>query len=167
MTSNRKIILVKFKLPIPGSPISDPSPSPERVASLRALPSPGGRGYARMLSMTPWTLLAPIAAAAGVSAWGTFHPRSQLFGPVVRTAGDNCALTFDDGPNPAVTPRLLALLDKYQVPATFFLLGKYVREHPSLAAEIAARQHAIGNHTFSHPSLVFYSRSRIIEELQR
>src|SRR5262245_16280327 len=120
-----------------------------------------------MLSMTPWTLIAPVVAAAGVSAWGTFHPRSQLFGPVIRTAGDTCALTFDDGPNPAVTPRLLSLLDKHQVPATFFLLGKYVQAHPALAAEIAGRHHSIGNHTFSHESLVFHSPRHIIEELQR
>jgi len=111
--------------------------------------------------------MTPAIAAAGIAAWGAFHPRSQLFGPTVRSTGPACSLTFDDGPNPRVTPRLLSLLDKYQVPATFFVLGKYVREHASLAGEILAGKHALGNHTYSHPSLVFWSRRGIIDELNR
>jgi peptidoglycan-N-acetylglucosamine deacetylase len=59
------------------------------------------------------------------------------------------------------------LLDKYQAPATFFLLGKYVRAYPALAEEIAARSHVIGNHSYDHASLVFFSRSRIIDDLKR
>jgi peptidoglycan/xylan/chitin deacetylase (PgdA/CDA1 family) len=114
-----------------------------------------------------WDIAVPAAAAAGATAWGTFHPRSRLFGTVVKNAGPFCALTFDDGPNPRVTPRLLSLLEKHGIPATFFVLGKYVREHASLAREIASRNHAIGNHTYSHPSLVFFSRERIIDELKR
>src|SRR5437867_11023035 len=117
--------------------------------------------------MNGWHLIVPVLTGAGVSAWGAFHPRSHLFGPTVCRAGHACALTFDDGPNPRVTPRLLSLLDKYQVPATFFVLGKYVREHASLAGEILAGKHALGNHTYSHPSLVFWSRRGIIDELNR
>jgi peptidoglycan/xylan/chitin deacetylase (PgdA/CDA1 family) len=100
------------------------------------------------------------------------HPAAQLFGrtvrrvPVARAAG-TLALTFDDGPNPAVTPRLLDLLDQYQVRATFFLIGRSVRACPGLAREIAAGGHALGNHTDSHPSLIWLSRARIAEELER
>ena len=114
--------------------------------------------------------LLPIAApvaAAGLSAWGAFHPRAQLFGPIITRIPNGCALTFDDGPNPAMTPALLDLLDKYGARATFFLLGKYVRQYPELAAEIAGRGHAIGNHSDTHPSMVFLSRSRIVDELTR
>jgi peptidoglycan/xylan/chitin deacetylase (PgdA/CDA1 family) len=117
--------------------------------------------------VTAFDILAPAIAVGGTAAWGAFHPRSQLFGPVIRSAGDACALTFDDGPNPRVTPRLLALLEKYRVPATFFVLGKYASEHHGIMAEIAARNHLIGNHTYTHPSLVFFSRRRIVEELKR
>jgi peptidoglycan/xylan/chitin deacetylase (PgdA/CDA1 family) len=120
-----------------------------------------------MVDVNAWSLIIPAAAGAGLSAWGTFHPRSQIFGPVIHKASNGCALTFDDGPNPAVTPGLLSLLEKHQVTATFFLLGKYVNQHPSIAAEIAARQHTIGNHTFDHASLVFFSRRNIIDELNR
>ena len=65
------------------------------------------------------------------------------------------ALTFDDGPNPAVTPRLLELLDRYSVPATFFLIGKFVRECPGLVQEMSARGHLLGNHTETHANLFF------------
>ena len=117
--------------------------------------------------MSAWNIIIPAVAGGGTAAWGAFHPRSRLFGPIIRNAGAECALTFDDGPNPRVTPRLLALLDKYEVPATFFVLGKYVSEYSGLTAEIAARGHVIGNHTYSHRSLVFFSRQGIVDELNR
>ena len=97
------------------------------------------------------------------------HPASQLFGPTIRRTGNpvTMALTFDDGPNPGVTPRLLDLLARRNVPATFFLIGKFVRACPTLAAEIGARGHAVGNHTETHPNLVWLSSRRIADELAR
>jgi len=117
--------------------------------------------------MSPWTTTIPAVAGAGLLAWGAFHPKSQLFGPTLRRLGDACALTFDDGPNPSVTPRLLALLDRFGVRATFFVLGKYVRANPGLLAEAAAGGHVIGHHTDTHPNLVFSSRQHIMDELHR
>jgi len=106
---------------------------------------------------------------AGVFSRGAFMASSQLFGPTIRRTGDSSrlALTFDDGPNPAVTPRLLDVLDRHNVKATFFLIGRWVREEPSLAKEIAARGHAIGNHTDTHPRLTFCSPARTKAELDR
>lgn len=63
------------------------------------------------------------------------------------------ALTFDDGPDPVWTPRLLDLLEREQVPATFFVLGKQVSRQPELARRIVREGHAIGNHTFDHVDL--------------
>jgi peptidoglycan/xylan/chitin deacetylase (PgdA/CDA1 family) len=120
-----------------------------------------------MVSMDVWSSTIPVAACAGIGAWGAFHPRSQLFGPTISRLEKLCALTFDDGPNPRVTPQLLALLDKHRVPATFFVLGKYVRSNSGLLADMAARGHAIGNHTYRHPNLVFWRRKDIVEELNR
>lgn len=77
------------------------------------------------------------------------------------------AITFDDGPNPAVTPALLNLLERYHARATFFLIGRNVRRFPELTREIAARGHAIGNHTETHPSLTFMHPRRIAQELAR
>jgi len=119
--------------------------------------------------MTAW--MAPLgvaAAGAGLFAWGACHPASQLFGPTTRhVATGTVALTFDDGPNPAMTPRLLDLLERHGARATFFLIGRFVEAEPGLAAEIAARGHLIGNHTATHPSLVWRSPGRIAGELTR
>lgn len=59
-------------------------------------------------------------------------------------------LTFDDGPIPEVTPKILAILREKQVPATFFVVGDNVRKHPGLLQSIVAEGHRIGNHTFHH-----------------
>ena len=115
------------------------------------------------------TVAGAACAGAGIFAWGAVAPTSQLFGPTLTHTGEpsTLALTFDDGPNPAVTPSLLDLLDRYRVKATFFLIGARVRLTPGLAQEIAARGHAIGNHTDTHPALTFCSARRIKEELDR
>jgi peptidoglycan-N-acetylglucosamine deacetylase len=120
----------------------------------------------------------PIPAIEGVSgamaggaflSWASVAPAAQLFGPTIRRTGDSSAMaiTFDDGPNPAVTPALLDLLDRHHARATFFLIGRNVRAFPDLTREIAARGHAIGNHTETHPSLTFMRPGRIADELSR
>lgn len=59
-------------------------------------------------------------------------------------------LTFDDGPVPEVTPQVLDMLDRLQVPATFFMVGDNVRRHPELLEEVRRRGHTVGNHTMHH-----------------
>lgn len=59
-------------------------------------------------------------------------------------------LTFDDGPIPQVTPWVLSLLSRKQIPATFFCIGDNVRKHPEILQQIKIHNHAIGNHTFNH-----------------
>ncbi len=77
------------------------------------------------------------------------------------------ALTFDDGPNPAYTPRVLDLLDAHGIKATFFLLGREAQRHPGLAREVARRGHDVGNHTYSHTNLAMASPLVLREELDR
>ncbi len=114
-------------------------------------------------------LPATAAAGAGLAAWAAMHPAAQLFGPTIRRPErrNALALTFDDGPNPAITPRLLDLLEQHGARATFFLIGRFVRACPELARELTARGHAAANHTDSHPNLIWLSRARIAEELAR
>lgn len=84
------------------------------------------------------------------------NPRGQLLGPnMVRLPADRAqrgevALTFDDGPDPSVTPHVLDLLDTHQASATFFLIGERARRHPALVREIQQRGHEIENHSDRH-----------------
>jgi len=86
-------------------------------------------------------------------------PQSPYLGPNLTRLPESAArrgeiaLTFDDGPDPEVTPSLLDLLDRRQAKASFFCIGRRVAAHPELAAEIVRRGHRIENHTWSHPSL--------------
>jgi peptidoglycan/xylan/chitin deacetylase (PgdA/CDA1 family) len=61
------------------------------------------------------------------------------------------ALTFDDGPDPEITPRLLDLLDVYDAKASFFVIGHRASQHPDIMRDIAARGHSVENHTYWHP----------------
>jgi peptidoglycan/xylan/chitin deacetylase (PgdA/CDA1 family) len=110
-----------------------------------------------------------ILAAAGLTAWGAVSPYSELFGPTLRhtSSPQKIALTFDDGPNPAVTPHLLDLFERYSVRGTFFLIGKFARACPGLVKEIHARGHLIGNHTDTHVNLIWQSAAGIRAELGR
>jgi peptidoglycan-N-acetylglucosamine deacetylase len=110
-----------------------------------------------------------VAAAAGITAWGAVVPSSELFGPTLRhtESSRKIALTFDDGPNPAITPQLLNLFERYSVRGTFFLIGKFARVCPALVKEIHARGHLIGNHTDTHVNLIWEMPQGIRCELAR
>ncbi len=108
-------------------------------------------------------------AATGAVGWvySALSPGSQLFGRTV-IAGDDpneFALTYDDGPNVIATPELLDVLAEYGVQATFFLIGKYVREQSELTRRIAAAGHIVGNHTMTHPWLSWQSSARVRAEM--
>ena len=109
-----------------------------------------------------------LGASAGFS-WAAIAPSAQLFGRTLRHTNDckSLALTFDDGPNPSVTPALLHLLDRYNIRATFFVIGKRAQDLPALTKEMAERGHAIENHTYTHAALTFLSPARIEDELRR
>jgi len=75
------------------------------------------------------------------------------------------ALTYDDGPNDPHTLRLLDVLAKHSARATFFMIGRYVQERPDIARAVAQAGHVIGNHTFTHPLLIFESEVRTRTQL--
>lgn len=70
----------------------------------------------------------------------------------VSTSNPVAALTFDDGPDPVFTPRLLDVLERHGARATFFMVGKAAERHPDLVREVAVAGHVIGNHSWDHPS---------------
>jgi peptidoglycan/xylan/chitin deacetylase (PgdA/CDA1 family) len=123
--------------------------------------------------MNPHTIRTAAAAftAAGLLAGGCTYAalsaESQLFGKTLIAGNDptEIALTFDDGPNDIVTELLLNVLAQHNVRASFFLIGRYVRQRPQIARAIAASGHLIGNHTMTHPWLAWQSSARIRQEL--
>ncbi|MBQ3040831.1 MAG: polysaccharide deacetylase family protein [Clostridia bacterium] len=80
-------------------------------------------------------------------------------------AGKKIALTFDDGPHPRLTPKILGILDKYSVKATFFVIGQNAKYYPKQLEMIIDNGHEIGNHTYSHKILKFLKKSEIEKEL--
>lgn len=104
-------------------------------------------------SSWPWAGGAVVASHLVVMAAGLW-PRSTLLGPnwtrLPATAGQQIALTIDDGPDPEVTPRVLDVLDQYDAKATFFCIGELARRHPRCVEAIVARGHAVENHSQRH-----------------
>ncbi|OPY88949.1 MAG: Peptidoglycan-N-acetylglucosamine deacetylase [Syntrophus sp. PtaU1.Bin208] len=96
-----------------------------------------------------------------------FFPRWGYFLPVISRGPANqrvVALTVDDGPDPEMTPRLLVLLGKRGMKATFFVTGREVLRHPELIRKILAEGHTVGNHSFSHDVLLMLRSSRRLAE---
>ena len=104
---------------------------------------------------------------AGGYAYAANSPTSQIFGCTVLAGSETqeVALTFDDGPNDPYTQQLLELLARRQVRATFFLIGSFVRRRPEIARAIRHAGHLLGNHTMTHPSLLWERPVRVREEL--
>jgi peptidoglycan-N-acetylglucosamine deacetylase len=95
--------------------------------------------------------------------------RQALLGTLVavETRAPVAALTFDDGPDPDETPPLLDLLARHSAKATFFLIGARAARHPEIVARIAAEGHAIGNHSWDHPSFPRLSGTEIERQLRQ
>jgi len=112
-----------------------------------------------------WISLIPLLGFILLCAAAPFFPRFSFFLPVISRGVSNkkaVALTFDDGPDPLVTPQVLQLLLKHQVKATFFVTGKKAAEHPELIKEILINGHSIGNHSYSHDNLLMFRRRKTI-----
>jgi peptidoglycan/xylan/chitin deacetylase (PgdA/CDA1 family) len=89
-------------------------------------------------------------------------------GTIYQASGSHkiVALTFDDGPSPVWTPKILDELKTAGVKATFFMLGAYVAKYPEIARRVAAEGHEIENHTFDHHVLIYYSMEELEKEIK-
>ena len=123
-------------------------------------------------TLWPW-IAAVLAANHLILTTGVFLVRGRLLGPnlsrlpAAAIAQRQVSLTFDDGPHPELTPRVLALLERYQVTASFFCVGEKARAHPELVREIARRGHSVENHTYRHShAFALFSVSLLRREVE-
>lgn len=129
-----------------------------------------GAGVAT-LGMVPSAFLIPSAILVALLGDGIFRPASGVLMPTVTHGpreGNRIALTFDDGPDPVVTPAILDLLAEYGARATFYCIARHCLEHPELTRRIVEEGHELGNHSHDHSrTLNFRGAGFQEQELQR
>jgi peptidoglycan-N-acetylglucosamine deacetylase len=113
------------------------------------------------------TSIVGAGAAASYLGYATMAPGAQLYGRTLTHGSDpgQIAFTYDDGPNDPHTLHLLDVLARHDAKATFFLIGRYIKQRPDIVRAIQAAGHAIGNHTYTHPNLILVSESKLKQEL--
>jgi peptidoglycan/xylan/chitin deacetylase (PgdA/CDA1 family) len=137
----------------------------------------------RMSRTSLWRSALELALVAGVVVLLALYCRPSPVGQVrgartdwrrhgvvfrVPTREKVVALTFDDGPDPEWTPKILDTLRRYRVKATFFMIGKRMEQYPELVRRVVLEGHAIGNHTYTHPrNIEEDTRTRIAWELEQ
>src|SRR5438477_2086472 len=114
--------------------------------------------------------LAPLVISHLLLLYATLVPNCQWWGPVVgsfHTTQPEVWITIDDGPSPDHTAKILDLLERFNARATFFVVGTRAEEYPHLVTEILSRGHEIANHTYTHPSGMFWAAgpARIAAEI--
>jgi peptidoglycan/xylan/chitin deacetylase (PgdA/CDA1 family) len=98
-----------------------------------------------------------------------FSPICSILGQSIRKGTDvnkQIALTFDDGPHPYITPKILEVLERYCVKASFFVVGDQLEKFPNITRQAYQLGHTIGNHTYSHRSLLFAGRGTALAEIR-
>ncbi len=123
-------------------------------------------------SISNWWLISILLIWLVLTIIGSFHIRWNYF---LKAKHKNhlikdkvIALTFDDGPNPEYTLKVLILLKKHHAKATFFCIGKHVKNNPEILKEIVSEGHLVGNHSYNHQkSFGFLSSKKVIKELKR
>ena len=130
----------------------------------------------RAASLESIEMIAEIVGGVGVTGlatwagletmWPTMHAYGRSF-IGLEPGSRSLALTYDDGPNDPWTFRLMEVLDRYHVKATFFVLGKFVRQKPEIVRALASAGHEIGNHSWNHPRLIFASNAELRRQVHQ
>lgn len=109
-----------------------------------------------------------VVGLAGFISYFEYHGIGCQDGIVRRGPHENVvAITFDDGPNPLYTPRILDILREKGVKATFFVVGLHVKKYPDIAKRIVNEGHDIGNHTYTHKDLVPSTRRMVLAQAHK
>ena len=114
-----------------------------------------------------WVVIILAIALVSFLVWASADVKSNIY---LRTVckGDGqdkvVALTFDDGPDEVMTPKVLEVLGRYNIKATFFLVGEKVDRHPELVRQMVQEGHIVANHTFSHKGVFPLSSRQVVEQ---
>ncbi|HVP53430.1 MAG TPA: polysaccharide deacetylase family protein [Candidatus Eisenbacteria bacterium] len=120
-----------------------------------------------MVEIAGGVALAGLATWAGFeSMWPTLHAYGRSF-VGLESGSRKLALTYDDGPNDPHTLRLIEVLARHEVKATFFVLGQFVEQKPEIARALASAGHTIGNHSWDHPRLIFASNAELRRQVEQ
>jgi peptidoglycan/xylan/chitin deacetylase (PgdA/CDA1 family) len=125
-------------------------------------------GYNR-LGMLAYLITTAGLAAAACAGYQSMSPTGQWYGSTFTGSGGGSkqlALTYDDGPNDPHTLRLLEVLAKHDVRATFFLIGRYAEQRPDIVRAVVEGGHVVGNHTYNHRLLTFRSAAQVRADLE-
>lgn len=116
-----------------------------------------------------WMLLAILVVFHVFLFIGIFNIKFNYFiKSIHRVDSSHVYLTFDDGPDPEFTPKILDLLKKHKIPASFFIIGSKAEQHPEIVKRIAQEGHTIGNHSYHHHNnIAFLSTRKLIEEIKK
>ena len=139
-----------------------------RAFAVKAVALAAGLALVRALPAA-WdgaAIAAVVIAAIAFLTYAVVHPRSQFFVPVIdrlATRDRVVALTFDDGPDPVVTPRILDVLEAHGAHATFFVLGERAARHPDVIRRIQREGHTVGTHTHRHLIRFHFASPRYVQ----
>ncbi|TAM37071.1 polysaccharide deacetylase family protein [bacterium] len=126
--------------------------------------------FKRVKKILIFLILAAVLIVLGVISFTVFFDQAVIVrrGTIYRVPSSEkvVALTFDDGPSPDWTPKILDALKEENIKATFFMLGKHVEEYPDVARRVAAEGHEIGNHTYDHHVLFYYKAEELDKEIR-
>jgi peptidoglycan/xylan/chitin deacetylase (PgdA/CDA1 family) len=116
------------------------------------------------------SIIVVVLVALSIAAFTVFYDQAVIVrrGTIyhVNSRDKIVALTFDDGPSPVWTPKILDELKKSGVKATFFMIGEYVRSYPEIAKRVVQEGHEIGNHSFDHHVLIYYKMEELEKEIR-
>jgi peptidoglycan-N-acetylglucosamine deacetylase len=128
----------------------------------------------RSVAMGPppfWLALVFMFSYLALCGFGVLFPRSEMFADVIEsgpTGRGQVALTFDDGPDPETTPKILEALRQRDYKATFFVIARKVEQHPALVAAILQAGHELGLHGYEHDRLTAWrAPSRIVTDIRK
>ena len=113
--------------------------------------------------MYGYVLSAAALVSASAAAYQSMAPSGQWYGRTftqLPRSSKRLALTYDDGPNDPHTLRLMDVLAKHDVHATFFCIGRYVQQKPQIVRDLVKAGHVVGNHTYAHPNLAVQSQTQ-------